>query len=621
MQSKRSYFDLGVFQKTVMRFWPIAIGYFAIWALIMPLTFVNQYDYHDAALDIVEFIPQGSVIMSACFSCISALAVFSYLFNLRSSVMYHSLPVSREGMFCSNYAAGLSFMIVPNLLIYLLTLLVVLFNRGMNGEVFKAASIWLCTTSMMCLFFYSFAVLLCMIVGTWFMMPVLYGILNFTAVVIESIVHAALDVLIYGYGVGQTVMTVFSPVVYMMSEFRFYKWQDNVRCLIVEDYIWTYLGILTLLAAAMILIALCLYKTRNMETAGDIITVKSLRPVFKYCFASGCAIVIGAFIYGIMGFETGLAMYVFALIGGAIGYLVATMALRKSFRVKMSAVKGFAVFAAVVTVLFCTVVFDLFGIEKYVPNASRVENAIISVEGDQLSVSEGDISLAELMSIHRKIVAQKRDDEHVRNTMYRADIVTSYNSRYVISVNITYWTPLRTIKRHYTLPVTDPLLADPTSAQSMMRDKVNEVDFLIKKYSWAFNDLAPYQVNLNMYGVSEYEEKFGIEYETKEDAIAANKTEITDWEINFAEPDVRITRLLNAFKSDVLSGNYNGFERGKDAVGSVNFYYMVEEPYLDYSGHTQINYAKRNHYTQIYEGTELYRLAMEYLLDANKPKE
>ncbi|MBO7275997.1 MAG: hypothetical protein J6V15_06460, partial [Clostridia bacterium] len=376
-----------------------------------------------------------------------------------------------------------------------------------------------------------------------------------------------------------------------------------------------------LLAVGMTLLALYVYQKRNMETAGDIITVKALRPVFKYCFASGCAIVIGAFIYGIMGFETGLAMYVFALIGGALGYIVATMALRKSFRVKMSAVKGFAVFAAVVTVLFCAVILDVFGIEKYVPNQSRVENAIISIEGDQLSVGEGDISLAELMSIHRKIVAQKKDDEHIRNTMYRADIVTSYNSRYVISVNITYWTPLRTIKRHYTLPVTDPLLADPTSAQSMMRDKVNEVDFLIKKYNWAFNDLAPYQVNLNMYGVSAYEEMFGIEYETKEDAIAGDKAVISDREINFAEPDVRITRLLNAFKSDVLSGNYNGFERGKDAIGSINFYYMVEEPYLDYSGHTQISYSKRNHYTQIYEGTELYRLAMEYLLDANKPKE
>jgi hypothetical protein len=84
------------------------------------------------------------------------------------------------------------------------------------------------------------------------------------------------------------------------------------------------------------------------------------------------------------------------------------------------------------------VILDVFGIEKYVPNASRVENAIISIEGDQLSVSEGDISIAELMSIHRKIVAQKKDDEHIRNTMYRADIATSYNSRYVISVNITY---------------------------------------------------------------------------------------------------------------------------------------------------------------------------------------
>ncbi len=621
MLSKRSYFDLGVFKKTVMRFWPIAILYFAIWALIMPLTFVNNFDYHDAAIDIAQFIPQGSVIMSAGFCGISALAVFAYLFILRSSVLYHSLPVRREAMFLTNYAAGLSFTVVPNILIYILTLLVITFNRGLDGEVLKAASMWLASTTMMCLFFYSFAVLLSMIVGTWFMMPVLYGILNFTAVVIESIIHAALDVLVYGYGIGQTFLTVLSPIVHMMSEFRFYKWQENYRYVAAEAETWVYLIVLTLLACGMTLLALHAYRRRNMETAGDIITVKALRPVFKYCFASGCAVVIGAFIYGILGFETGLAMYLFALVGGAIGYIVATMALRKSFRVKISAVKGFAVFAAVVTVLFCAVVFDFFGIEKYIPASSRIDNAIISIEGDQLSVGEGDITLDELTSIHRAVIAQKKQNEHVRDTMYTADIATSYNSRYVISVNVTYYTSWRTVKRHYTLPVTDDLLADPTSAQSMMRDKVNEVDFLIKKYNWAFNDLAPYQVNLNMYGVEIYEEKFGIDYETKEDAIAASKPEISDWEINFAEPDVRITRLLNAFKSDVLSGNYNGFERGKDSMGSINFYYMVEEPYLDYSGHMQVSYSKRNHYTQIYEGTELYRLAMEYLIEANNPKE
>ena len=621
MLSKKSYFDMGIFLKTVQRFWPIAVLYLGIWAFMMPMTFVGYYSYHDTAIDIVRQIPQGSVIMTAICGCVSALAVFSYLYNLRASVMYHSLPVKRQAMFVSNYAAGLSFMIVPNVLIYVLTLLVVMFKQGLNADVFAAAGIWLIATSLMGLFFYSFATLLAMIVGTWFMMPVVYGILNFTAVVIESIVHAALDVLIYGYQAGQTVMTVFSPVVYMMSEFRFYKWENSYRYLYVESRIWIYMTALTMLAIAMTILSMYVYKKRNMETAGDIITVKPLQPVFKYCFASGCAIVIGAFMYGILGFDNGFAMYLFALIGGAIGYLVAAMALRKSFRLKKSAIKGYAVFAAVVTLLFCAVSLDLFGVEKYMPAASRVDNAIISIEGEQLSVERGDISLAELMSIHRTIVAQKDEDERTRNTMYSQEIATSYSHRSTISVNVTYYTKWRTVKRHYSIPITDVLVSEPGTAQYMMREKLNSTSYMMKKYSWAFDGTEPYQVTINMYSLREYEDKYDVYYDTtKEDILAATTKvpEILDWSVGFADA-AHISSLLDAFRNDVLAGQYYVLANNNNSMGGIDFYFIKEEPYADADGNVQ--YSKTDRYLQIYEGTQLYELAVQYLIEANTPKQ
>jgi len=613
MLSKRSYFDFGIFRKTVTRFWPIAALYLGIWVLIMPLNYVRGYYYNDVHIEIVQYIPQGSVVMTFIFSCFAALAVFSYLYNLRSAVMYHSLPVKREAIFLSNYAAGLSFMIVPNIIIYVMTLLVIMFGHGLNGDVITALNMWFASTAMMCVFFYSFAVMLGMIVGTWFMMPVLYGILNFTAVVIENIVNSALEVLVYGYRSGQTVMTILSPGVHMMSEFRFYRWIDSVRYLVMPTNDLIYMLVLTVVGIGFTVLSLYMYKKRDMENAGEIIAVPVLRPVFKYCFSAGCAIVIGAFMYGIMGIEHGIAMYLFALIGGAVGYIVSVMALRKSFRIKMSAVKGFAVFAAVVTVLFCAVSFDLFGVESYIPSASRVENAYITVEGDQLSVTEGDISLAELTTIHRKIISQKNESKAALNDGEYYS--TSYSYHHSIYVMIEYETALRTVRRRYTLPVTDELLAAPGSAQSLISDAVNDIDYLLSKYEWAFGTNLPYQVQMEMYEYGEIEEKFGVMTEPDPEGYY-EKPDLNVLNLAIAEPDVRISSLVNALKSDIMSGGYDVLTVDtKISTGSVTFYYMTEKP----NGNS-VDYQKTTHYMSVREGSELEKLVLQYLLEANTAK-
>ena len=84
---------------------------------------------------------------------------------------------------------------------------------------------------------------------------------------------------------------------------------------------------------------------------------------------------------------------------------------------------------------------------------------------------------------------------------------------------------------------------------------------------------------------------------------------------------MRVTRLLNAFKSDVMAGEYDRFAIGNDSMGSIHFYYMEEVPYIDFDGKTKYDYSKRSYYIQIYDDTQLYKLAVEYLIEANQPKQ
>ena len=40
-------------------------------------------------------------------------------------------------------------------------------------------------------------------------------------------------------------------------------------------------------------IALLLHRFRRMESAGDVIAIRHLKPVFLYCFTVGCSLVLG----------------------------------------------------------------------------------------------------------------------------------------------------------------------------------------------------------------------------------------------------------------------------------------------------------------------------------------
>ena len=74
----------------------------------------------------------------------------------------------------------------------------------------------------------------------------------------------------------------------------------------------------------------------------------------------------------VYGAKSALLMTFFILVGGFIGYFVAAMLLTKSFRV-FHQWKGFALLAAVLIVLCGLIEFDVFGLEKFIPEADEIE--------------------------------------------------------------------------------------------------------------------------------------------------------------------------------------------------------------------------------------------------------
>ena len=208
MQSKNSFFDWTTYKKTVTRFWPLWAGYFAIWVIFLPLEGLMALRRNaggiPGGIDYVERfantnvpqITQGALYLALVFGGLAAMAVLSHLYSARSANLFGSLPIRREGLFLTHYLVGLSFLIVPNVAIFLLTLLV----EGAGGcVVMQGLGFWLAAACGECFFFYSMAVFCGMFTGHILALPAFYGICNILAYGVTTLVRFMLDRFYYGF--------------------------------------------------------------------------------------------------------------------------------------------------------------------------------------------------------------------------------------------------------------------------------------------------------------------------------------------------------------------------------------------------------------------------------------
>lgn len=434
MRSGTSYFDKTVFKKTVLRYWPLWAAYLIIWLVALPLRGLmllqvqvqngEQYIW-DFAYDSVAQCAKAALPLAVVFGALCAMGAFSHLYNARSANFFGSLPVKREGLFLTHYLAGLCFTIVPNLLIALLTLLVELAG---DAVCWQGLGFWLGVSCGECLFFYTLAVFCAMFTGHILALPAFYGVVNILAYGLMSLFQMTMMAFYYGYS-GNGAYPWYSAVewltpayqlnnqVYGMYSYpavRMGEPAPTERVLTTQGM--GAVGIYVLAAVALAVCAFFLYRARRLESAGDVVSVKAMRPVFKY----GVAVCVGlVFGYGSSWFlgRGEATLMVSIVIWGLIGYFAAQMLLDKSFRV-FHKWKGAAAVTGAFVVMFLVVGFDLTGYETRVPEAAQVEGVYLNGlradtlgdDGDYiyLNLGEDDQAVIELLTVlHRGAVEQR----------------------------------------------------------------------------------------------------------------------------------------------------------------------------------------------------------------------
>lgn len=494
MASRTSFFNRALIRRNLARFWPVALFYGLIWFVTQPLLIrshildrlswgIELGDIQDGiAHVIVEAGIQEGALMSFGFGILAAMAVFSYLTSLRSSAALHALPLRREEHFLSNYVSGLLLLAIPNVAIFLSTVIV---EAAFGLLDITPPLKWLAAVTLQNIFFFSFASLCAVVTGHLLALPVFYAILNALLPGLEFLVRSTLGLFIYGMNMEpDLVLQPFSPLYYYLTRSSF-LWDKPEG--------WRYTVLCALFGLVFAAIALVLYRTRRVETAGDIISFKGIKPIFKYGVALCAALFFGMIVFLIaFGEKTGTIWeFLFcALVMGTIGYFAAEMLLRKSFRVFGLAWKGWLCFSAVLAAFAVCIRADVFGFERYVPEQKDVDRVIVTQynrvyfdkDSDtrilpmngEIFIPHSEEEMRAVLQLHESIVARRR--EYARCNDVGTDATP-------LSLSIQYRLKNgRVVIRSYTVPVTDATLADPDTPAARYEALMNDPKVLPRLY-------------------------------------------------------------------------------------------------------------------------------------------
>lgn len=567
MKSKTSCFNTTIFKKNFTHYWPIWAVYLCFLIAILPLnlwSMITRENYYGNSefLSLPYYMMED--VLSAglspfpvfLFAAIMALAVFSYLYSARNANMIHSLPVNRLELFVTNYLSGLLFLLIPQLIAFIASVLVCVANQITS---IQYLFVWIVYSAGMTFFAYSLAVFVAMFTGHVFAMPVYYFILNYLYVGGLFIVCALTGMVSYGISDSWNpgASCILSPLYYLGNNLRVRVVHEGDTDIVTGlgikgGYL---IGIYAIVAVVLVVAAYLIYRRRNIETAGDFISVGIVKPIFRW----------GVALYGSVGLSLIMAemvsMYhpinVFfciiagILIFGFICFFIAEMLLRKSFRVlRKKRILEWAVFSVVSVLFICLFKMDAFGVEHYLPEEEDVEMAFVYLDFP-MDLDKEEIPV--LLELHQKVIESKQE--------YLANAVNG--DGYYYTTFRYYLKDGSMVERRYPLPVTEDYLKDASSPTAKILEWEQEPERILSQIfgrDYEKNDY--YSASLDLYAE-----------DGNMDNYIMNKTELE--------------QVIAAMKRDVDEGNfipyycYSLFPEEESYVNGISLNYYNYSGYYD----------------------------------------
>lgn len=530
MRSKTSCFNGTLFRKNLSRYWPLW-GLASFGGAMFPLAMLVNL-LHDgfrlwSPLEATEayyaVLSYGVPVISIVYAILCAMAVWSYLYNARSVGMMHTLPIRREGLFVTNVLSGLTMMAIPYAVTGVLTVLVTMLSGSFEPVGVLVTILGVIGESV---FFFGLATFCAFIVGNVFMLPALYALFNFLAVLTDFTVNLLAQGFCFGiYSSYSGTVEWLSPVVYLMQKISpnstyetqwvtdrlgGQRYETSVLTSVTLENGWL-IAVYAAVGVVLMVLAWLMYRRRRSESAGDVVAVGWMKPVFRYGCAAYSAILGGRLLYALFweSFQNGLyftvlPMILCMIVGGAVGYYAASMLLAKTPRVFKTTWKGMLAVALGCAALCGAMKCDLFGVVRRVPAADSVKqvNLYAADSNYYLTPGQDDALIEKVRALHQAIIDDKDYIQHrYAGNPYGADGAydMSASTEYAIgaetteaAVDVPYDTTTRVrftytlnsglkVERQYDLPLQKGRMAQDGTYDNLLDQLINSPEMRQKR--------------------------------------------------------------------------------------------------------------------------------------------
>ena len=287
-------FNKAIYKKNFTLYWPIWVCYLLYGLVKVPGSLWSGLRQHHMTqnLQFSVFADSLSIRLDvwaiAVMVAVTGMALFSYLFSAKSANLIHALPVTRKELYFTNVLSGFTFLFIPQLITFMVTVVVCLANGITQVEY---VGLWLVSVMGIGFFLFSLVCLCAMFTGQLLALPVYFLVGNFLSVGIIVGVRYVLSFLGYGISFSQTpdflLFRILSPINYLYNNVRIwspYTFDD------IGDQIFSgvrYCGlnvVIGYVVAAVFIYALAYYcyKKRRIESAGDLLTFGWIKPLFRW---------------------------------------------------------------------------------------------------------------------------------------------------------------------------------------------------------------------------------------------------------------------------------------------------------------------------------------------------
>lgn len=417
MTSRTSCFNKALFRKNLTRFAPVGLLYCLclVGGLVIMYTdkgqYVKMYYFATSVAASIKVMAWVNLL----YGPLMAYLLFQDLYNGRMCNGLHALPLRRQDLFVTNVVTGLVYSLVPTALMALLSL--PLLRATVVENAASLAFYWVAATNLQFVCFFGMAVFSALCAGNLLGMAAIYGLLQGGVILCYFLVDTLYTPLLNGVMTSDYLARILTPM-YQYSQqyiqfpnfsYLLLLFQDREEELVTSfapvASVWHWAVALAVVGAIFCLAGWLLYRKRDLETAGDPVSVPALNPVIQVVgsLIGGAA---AATVFASFGEPPRLLNYVVLAVAIVVAWFAVKMVLCRSSRIfEKKNILGLIPVLAVVALSLVATHFDILNISGWVPKAENVRSVTIQVSGNRRVCTDPEV-IENVLRIHTLALEQ-----------------------------------------------------------------------------------------------------------------------------------------------------------------------------------------------------------------------